>query len=136
MTQDKNLGETVSEPDSPKVKVSEPIKAPTRTIDVNGLSVEVGMPPWDLSMDFELLLGERADNQAWMRKQVVFLYVRKINGEEVWPIHHYSEFVALRNRLGRDGYMAVVTAASEISDAQGDALKNSPSTPSSDDAAP
>jgi len=86
-------------------------------------------------MDIDLLFGENAQNTMWRRQQYPYLWVRKIDGEEVWPLQHYSEFLALRERLGRDGYVAVMEAVAEILQGNEDAVKNSPSTPTSGDAA-
>lgn len=109
------------------------IKIPPKDIEVDGMKITVGEPPFEIEADFELIFDDRAENQAWVRKQYPYLWVRKIDGEEVWPIAKFSEFRALRQRLGRDGYSKLMTAISEIFEGQEQKVKNSQGTPSSDD---
>lgn len=115
-----------------KVKIIQP---KTETIDVNGLKLLIGEPPFELEADIDLLFGENAENRAWAAKQTPYLWVRQIDGEEVWPLAKYSEFRILRTRLGRDGYAAVIRAIEKLLKSDEDTVKNSPSTPNSEGAA-
>ena len=111
--------------------MSEPIKAQTREFEVNGMKVTVGEPPFDLEMDFELMLGDDASNEAWLRKQYPLLWVREIDDEPAWPMKR-SEYNAMRKRLDREGYTRVAKAVGEILEGQDEQSKNSPGTPNSD----